>query len=92
MTNKAKEEGFEPILVVGLYKGNPAVRTLDYNGSLRATQIAGFMAAILDCTVDMVDEKDQIEFEENILEAFEMFLENRFENTNKYQIKKEDDV
>ena len=90
MTNKAREEDFEPILVAGLFKGNPAVRTLDYDDSLRATQIAGFMVAILDCMVDMVEEKDQTEFEENILEAFEMFLENRFENTNKYKIEKED--
>ena len=90
MSDKAREEDFEPILVAGLFKGNPAVRTLDYDDSLRATQIAGFMVAILDCMVDMVEEKDQTEFEENILEAFEMFLENRFENTNKYKIEKED--
>jgi hypothetical protein len=83
----AREEDFIPVLVSGLYKGNPAVRTLEYDDSLRATQVAGFMVAILDCMVDMVDEKDQTEFEENILEAFELFLENRFENTNKYKIK-----
>jgi hypothetical protein len=88
--NKANEEDFIPILVSGLYNGNPAVRTLDYDGSLKATQIAGFMVAIIDCMVDLVEERDQTEFEENILEAFEMFLENRFENTSKYNIKKDE--
>jgi hypothetical protein len=83
--NKAREEDFESVLVVGLYDGNPAVRTLEYNKSLRATQIAGFMVAILDCMVDMVDEQDQLEFEDNILEAFEVFIKNRFEHTNKYK-------
>jgi hypothetical protein len=89
MSNKAREEDFVPVLISGLFKGNPAVRTLDYSESLRATQIAGFMVAILDCMVDMVDEQDQLEFEENILEAFELFLDNRFENTNKYRIEEE---
>lgn len=86
MKDKAKEEDFEPVLVVGLFKGNPAVRTLDYADDLRATQIAGFMTAILDCMVDMVDEKDQTEFEENILEAFELFVKDRYDHTDKYQI------
>ena len=72
-----------------MYKGNPAVRTLDYDDALRSTQIAGFMTAILDCVVDMVDEQDQTEFEEQILEAFEIFVANRFENTNKYKIEEE---
>jgi hypothetical protein len=85
--NSANEEDFVPILVSGLYKGNPAVRTLNYDDTLRATQVAGFMVAILDCMVDLVDEKDQTEFEENILEAFELFIENRFENTSKYKLK-----
>jgi len=88
--NDANEEDFVPILVSGLYKGNPAVRTLDYDGSLRATQVAGFMVAILDCMVDLVDEQDQVEFEENILEAFELFIDNRFENTCKYKIKSDE--
>jgi len=88
--NDAREEDFVPILVSGLYQGNPAVRTLDYDNTLRATQVAGFMVAILDCMVDMVDEKDQTEFEDNILEAFKLFLDNRFENTNKYKIKTEE--
>jgi len=85
MTKKAKEENFDPVLVVGLYDGNPAVRTLDYDKGLRATQIAGFMTAILDCMVDMVDEQDQVEFEEDILEAFNIFIKGRFEHTNKYR-------
>ena len=51
---KAREEDFEPILEVGLFKGNPAVRTLNYDNMLRSTQIAGFMVAILDCMVDMM--------------------------------------
>jgi hypothetical protein len=89
MSDKAREEDFEPILVVGLFKGNPAVRTLDYGDSLRATQIAGFMTAILDCMVDMVDEQDQTEFEQNILEAFNVFVEHRYSNTNKYKIEDE---
>jgi hypothetical protein len=89
MKGKAREEDFEPVLVVGLFRGNPAVRTLDYDNSLRATQIAGFMTAILDCMVDMVEEQDQLEFEENILEAFELFVKDRFENTNKYQMGEE---
>ena len=88
--NNANEEDFVPILVSGFYKNNPAVRTLDYDGSLRATQVAGFMVAILDCMVDLVDEQDQVEFEENILEAFELFIENRFENTSKYKIKSDE--
>ena len=87
MKNEANEEDFVPILVSGLYNGNPAVRTLDYDGSLKATQVAGFMVAILDCMVDLVDEQDQVEFEENILEAFQVFVDNRFENTSKYKIK-----
>ena len=82
----ANPEDFTSILVVGLYKGNPAVRTLDYNDNLRATQIAGFMTAILDCMVGMVDECDQNQFEQDILTAFEVFVENRFENTNKYKL------
>lgn len=89
MKDKAREEDFEPVLVVGLYRGNPAVRTLDYNGNLRATQIAGFMTAILDCMVDMVDEQDQVEFEENILDAFEVFVKDRYDHTNKYQMGEE---
>jgi len=89
MKNKAKGEDFIPVLVSGLYKGNPAVRTLDYDGSLRATQIAGFMVAILDCMVDMVEEQDQLEFEENILEAFELFVKDRYDHTNKYRIEGE---
>jgi hypothetical protein len=90
MTNKAKEEDFIPVLTAGLYNGNPAIRTLDYDDSLRATQIAGFMVAILDCMVDLVDEQDQVEFEEQILEAFEVFVANRFENTSKYKIKSDE--
>jgi hypothetical protein len=89
MLNEANEEDFVPILVSGLYKGNPAVRTLDYNGSLRSTQVAGFMVAILDCMVDTVDEHEQTQFEDEILEAFEVFVANRFENTNKYKIEEE---
>lgn len=89
MKNKAREEDFEPVLVVGLFEGNPAVRTLDYANSLRATQIAGFMTAILDCMVDMVEEQDQLEFEENILEAFELFVKDRYDHTNKYKIEEE---
>jgi len=86
MMDRANEEEFDPVLVAGLFRGNPAVRTLDYDGGLRATQIAGFMVAILDCMVDMVDEKDQTEFEDNILEAFDFFLKDRFEHTNKYKL------
>jgi len=89
MNKKAKDEDFIPVFIVGMYKGNPAVRTLDYEDNLRSTQIAGFMTAILDCVVDMVDEQDQVEFEEQILEAFEIFVANRFENTNKYKIEEE---
>jgi len=89
MNNKAKEEDFTPVFVVGIYKGNPAVRTLDYPDSLRSTQIAGFMTAILDCVVDMVEEQDQVEFEQDILEAFEIFVKHRFENTSKYKIEEE---
>jgi hypothetical protein len=84
--DNAKEEDFVPVFILGMYNGNPAVRTLDYDDSLRSTQIAGFMTAILDCVVDMVDEQDQTEFEEQILQAFEVFVDNRFENTNKYRI------
>jgi hypothetical protein len=40
--------------------------------------------------VDLVDEQDQVEFEENILEAFELFIDNRFENTSKYKIKSDE--
>ena len=89
MSNKAKDEDFIPVMIVGLYKDNPAVRTLDYNDSLRSTQIAGFMTAILDCVVDMVDEQDQVEFEQDILEAFEIFVKHRFENTSRYRIEEE---
>jgi len=89
MSDKAKDEDFIPVFIIGMYKGNPAVRTLDYDDTLRSTQIAGFMTAILDCVVDMVDEQDQTEFEEQILEAFEIFVANRFENTNKYKIEEE---
>ena len=90
MNKKAKDEDFIPVFIVGMYKDNPAVRTLDYADSLRSTQIAGFMTAILDCVVDMVDEQDQTEFEEQILEAFEIFVANRFENTNKYKIEEDE--
>lgn len=90
MNKKAKDEDFIPVFIVGMYRGNPAVRTLDYEDNLRSTQIAGFMTAILDCVVDMVDEQDQTEFEEQILEAFEIFVANRFENTNKYKIEEND--
>jgi hypothetical protein len=89
MPDKAKENDFVPVFIVGMYKGNPAIRTLDYDDSLRSTQIAGFMTAILDCVVDMVDEQDQVEFEQDILEAFEVFVANRFENTNRYKIEEE---
>ena len=89
MKDKAKEEDFVPVLRVGLFRGNPAVRTLDYEDNLRATQIAGFMTAILDCMVDMVDEQDQLEFEENILEAFELFVKDRYDHTNKYKLGEE---
>jgi len=89
MSDKARDEDFIPVFIIGMYKGNPAVRTLDYDDTLRSTQIAGFMTAILDCVVDMVDEQDQTEFEEQILEAFEIFVANRFENTNKYKIEEE---
>ena len=90
MSDKAKDEDFIPVFSVGMYKGNPAVRTLDYDDTLRSTQIAGFMTAILDCVVDMVDEQDQTEFEEQILEAFQIFVANRFENTNKYKIEEDE--
>jgi hypothetical protein len=89
MKDKAKEEDFVPVLQVGLFRGNPAVRTLDYEDNLRATQIAGFMTAILDCMVDMVDEQDQLEFEENILDAFELFVKDRYDHTNKYKLGEE---
>jgi hypothetical protein len=89
MSNKARDEDFVPVFVVGMFKGNPAIKTLDYDDSLRSTQIAGFMTAILDCVVDMVDEQDQVQFEEDILEAFEVFVANRFENTNRYKIEEE---
>ena len=46
-------------------------------------------STILDCMVDLVDEKDQTEFEKNILEAFELFIDNRFENLSTYKISKE---
>jgi len=87
--DKAKDEDFMPALIVGFYKGNPAVRTLDVKDGLTSTQIAGFMTAILDCMVDMVDEKDQNQFERNVLAAFEIFVENRFANTHKYKIEEE---
>jgi len=51
-----------------------------------STQIAGFMTAILDCMVDTVDEQYQVEFEEEILEAFNIFIKDRFEHTNKYKL------
>jgi hypothetical protein len=84
--NKANDEDFTPVMVVGMYRDNPAVRTLDYNDSLHSAQIAGFMTAILDCVVDMVDEQDQVQFEEDILEMFNYFIKNRFANTKKYKI------
>lgn len=89
MSNKANDNDFVPIFIVGMYKDNPAIKTLDYDDSLRSTQIAGFMTAILDCVVDMVDEQDQVQFEQDILEAFEVFVANRFENTNRYKIEEE---
>ena len=90
MTNKAKDEDFVPVMVVGLYKGNPAVRTLECEEGVSSTQVAGFMTAILDCIVDTVDEHEQTQFEEEILEAFEVFVTNRFENTNKYKIEEDE--
>ena len=90
MKDRAKEEDFIPVLVVGLFKGNPAVKTLNYDDILRSTQIAGFMTAILDCMVDMVEEEDQIEFESNILEALDVFIKDRHEHTNKYKIQDDD--
>jgi hypothetical protein len=86
MSNKANEDDFVPVLVAGLYKGNPAVRTLDFEEGVSSTQVAGFLTAILDCMVDVVDEQDQIEFEEQILEAFKIFTKDRFGNTNKYKL------
>jgi hypothetical protein len=89
MTDKAKDEDFVPVMIAGLYKGNPAVRTLECEEGVSSTQVAGFMTAILDCIVDTVDEHEQAQFEDEILEAFEVFVANRFENTNKYKIEEE---
>jgi hypothetical protein len=90
MSDKAKDEDFVPVMVVGLYKGNPAVRTLECEEGVSSTQVAGFMTAMLDCIVDTVDEHEQTQFEEEILEAFEVFVTNRFENTNKYKIEEDE--
>lgn len=86
MPDNARDEDFVPVLVVGLYKGNPAVRTLDCEEGVTSTQVAGFMTAILDCIVDTVDEHEQTQFEDEILQAFEIFIKDRFEYTNKYRI------
>jgi len=89
MSKKANDDDFVPVFIVGLYKDNPAVKTLDYGEGLSSIQIAGFMTAILDCVVDLVDECNQTEFEEEILEAFKTFISDRFGHTNKYKL--EDD-
>lgn len=89
MSNKARDEDFVPVMIVGLYKGNPAVRTLECEEGVSSTQVAGFMTAILDCIVDTVDEQEQTQFEEEILKAFEIFIKDRFEYTNKYRIENE---
>jgi hypothetical protein len=83
---KANPDDFVPVFVLGMYKDNPAIRTLEYEEGLTSTQIAGFLTAIIDCMVDMVEEKDQTQYEEDILSAFQIFVENRHSNTNKYSL------
>jgi len=89
--DKVNEEDFEPIFVVGLYKGNPAVRTLSYEEGLSSLHVSGMMTAILDCVVDLVDEQDQAKFEKDIIDSFIVFAETRYGNSNKYKLEDDDD-
>jgi hypothetical protein len=89
MSEYAKDEDFVPIFIAGVYKGNPAVRTLSYEEGITSSQVAGIMTALLDCVVDSVPDNIQTSFEQEIIETFNNFIENRFNHTNKYIIKED---
>ena len=89
MTEYAKDEEFIPVFIAGLYRGNPAVKTLSYEEGITSSQVAGIMTALLDCVVDSVPDNIQTKFEQEIIETFNTFIENRFNYTNKFLIKED---
>ena len=85
--DKGNIEDFEPIFVVGLYNGNPAIKANeDMELTLHPVLVAGFMTALIECIIDRVPEPQQVEFEQATLKAFRKLVKTRFDRTNKFSV------
>jgi hypothetical protein len=85
--DKGNIDDFEPIFVIGLYKGNPAIKANhDLDLDLSPIRMAGFLTALVECIVDKVPEPLQVEFEQEALKLFRKLVKTRYERTNKLNI------
>lgn len=83
-------DDFVPILTLGVYKGNPACRTLDFTCDVGPITVAGFLTAVVECMVDQVPENKQIEFEADVMKTFRKIVKTRHERTGKFYLPPEE--
>jgi hypothetical protein len=81
---------FQKLFEVGLYKDRPACRIIPFDMDISPLIIAGMMTAMLDATIESIEENKQIDFEASILNVFEDMVKSRFEYINKYKLDKDE--
>jgi hypothetical protein len=81
---------FQKLFEVGIYKDRPACRIIPFETDISPLMIAGMMTAMLDATIESLQENTQIEFEASILNVFEDMVKSRFEYINKYKLDKDE--
>lgn len=83
-------DDFQKLFEVGIYKDRPACRVIPFETDISPIMVAGMMTAMLDATIESIEEYKQIDFEASILEVFEDMVKSRFEYINKYKLGKDE--
>ena len=81
------EEDFEPQIVLGLYKGNPAARSSSLTKSFKVSSAiaAAYMVAVFEAMERYIPDSNQIEFESDVLKYFKKLLKERHERTTHHK-------
>jgi hypothetical protein len=83
-------DDFQKLFEVGVYKDRPACRVIPFEKDISPMMVAGMLTAMLDSTIECIEENKQIDFEASILEVFEDMVKSRFEYINKYKLDKDE--
>jgi hypothetical protein len=83
-------DDFKKMFEVGIYQDRPACRIIPFETDISPVMIAGMLTAMVDATIESIEENKQIEFETSVLTVFEDMVKSRFEYINKYKLDKDE--